>query len=348
MKCPNCNAECNSKYCTHCGSRMSETTPEKVTSTPLFPTCPNCGEEVNGKFCINCGTTVDSPYQKKPEKSSEYIERYTPDTTSNYDYDSQKTTDKKARLSKPITTIACIIIIVLITIIVSMGLVAFNILHNASKNSDDFYFDIISDYINENSNADDSISDELITLTNGDEFDEDTGFYNKETFCYYVPNDDNQSVMVLGFYSLDENFVYTDEEMTIEVPEKINGLPVTELLELPAYDFTDKGEQYIKIIIPGCVKTINSYAFAMCDDIDEIQLKDGVTDIGNNIFLSCPELKKVYIPKSLTNLENSGLGYMRTEDNELKFAGESLTIYGEKNSAAEKYAKKHNIKFVAE
>ena len=39
---------------------------------------------------------------------------------------------------------------------------------------------------------------------------------------------------------------------------------------------------------------------------------------------------------------------MRTEDNELKFAGESLTIYGEKNSAAEKYAKKHNIKFVAE
>ena len=86
----------------------------------------------------------------------------------------------------------------------------------------------------------------------------------------------------------------------------------------------------------------------MCDDIDEIQLKDGVTDIGNNIFLSCPELKKVYIPKSLTNLENSGLGYMRTEDNELKFAGEKLTIYGEKNSAAEKYAKKHNIKFVAE
>lgn len=50
VKCSNCGAEVNGKFCANCGTPAPE-------NKKRF--CSNCGAEVSGKFCANCGTKAE-------------------------------------------------------------------------------------------------------------------------------------------------------------------------------------------------------------------------------------------------------------------------------------------------
>ena len=107
-------------------------------------------------------------------------------------------------------------------------------------------------------------------------------------------------------------------------------------------DYTDKG--YIKVIIPGTVKVIDSYSVSFLDDINEVVIKDGVKTIEDSAFTGDTDLLKVHIPASVTDIDDEcGIG-LDDYDKPLK----DFTLYCTKGSSAEKYAKDHNLNYEIE
>ena len=49
VKCPECGAIINGKFCSECGTKAPTNEPKK---------CPKCGAEAKGKFCTECGTKL--------------------------------------------------------------------------------------------------------------------------------------------------------------------------------------------------------------------------------------------------------------------------------------------------
>ena len=89
-----------------------------------------------------------------------------------------------------------------------------------------------------------------------------------------------------------------------------------------------------KITLQTTLTSIGEYAFSNWTNAEYITLTNGFTRIENRAFYGCTTLKKVTIPNSKTSIGNEA------------FAGcKNLTIYGNKDSTAEKYANKHGIPF---
>ena len=89
------------------------------------------------------------------------------------------------------------------------------------------------------------------------------------------------------------------------------------------------------VSLPSTLKRIGDYAFSSCSSLAEIVIPDGVETLGDKIFFNSYSLKKIEIPASVTEL---GDGLFMS-------GSSSLVIYGEKGSAAEKYAEKYQITF---
>ena len=110
-----------------------------------------------------------------------------------------------------------------------------------------------------------------------------------------------------------------------------------------SYAFINKyiGDQK-NIIIPGIIgkyKTkINAEAFMETpktkDGLESVILCDGVEEIGYRAFYDCRKLKKIYIPSSVTKIENIAFYYAN-----------AVTIYAPEGSYALRYAKKEGLRY---
>ena len=89
------------------------------------------------------------------------------------------------------------------------------------------------------------------------------------------------------------------------------------------------------VSLPSSLRKIGDRAFSSCNSLEEIVIPDGVEEIGDKAFFNSYSLKKIEIPASVTKL-GDGI-FMSGNSN--------LVIYGEKDSAAEKYANKWGITF---
>ena len=89
------------------------------------------------------------------------------------------------------------------------------------------------------------------------------------------------------------------------------------------------------VSLPSSLRVIGERAFSSCNSLQEIVIPDGVEEIGDKAFFNSYSLKKIYIPASVTKI-GDGI-FMSGNSN--------LVIYGEKGSAAEKYAEKWQITF---
>ncbi len=70
----------------------------------------------------------------------------------------------------------------------------------------------------------------------------------------------------------------------------------------------NKPGSYIKltdITIPGCITTINDFAFYGFDQLRKVIIKDGVTNIGASAFTNCHKLTDVSIPDSLLSIDDN-------------------------------------------
>ncbi|MCR5816575.1 MAG: leucine-rich repeat protein, partial [Ruminococcus sp.] len=99
------------------------------------------------------------------------------------------------------------------------------------------------------------------------------------------------------------------------------------------------------IDVPASVKTIKYYCFYDCSGLSSVTLHEGLETIELETFIGCKKLKSITIPKSVTTIGKYAYGYYKDGQNYVKVTG--AKIYGYKGSAAQKYAKKYGIKFVA-
>jgi len=90
------------------------------------------------------------------------------------------------------------------------------------------------------------------------------------------------------------------------------------------------------ISIPEGVTDIKSYAFAYCRSFTSIILPKTIKRIGERAFSNCSNLKSIIIPDSVESIGN----------NAFLECSPDFTIFGNKGSYAEAYAKENNIKFV--
>lgn len=91
---------------------------------------------------------------------------------------------------------------------------------------------------------------------------------------------------------------------TIEIPESITTIGYNAF----------EGSGLISITIPGSVRTIGSYAFWLCENLEELVISEGVENINSHAFMHCRTLKNVVIPESVTTLSDGVFNNCPLED----------------------------------
>lgn len=113
----------------------------------------------------------------------------------------------------------------------------------------------------------------------------------------------------------------------VEIPEKINKLPVTTIGEKAFYNATNlekitipDGVEKIyysafyncstltEVNLPNTLNIIYSNAFQKCISLKEISLPDSLTYLGDYAFAECAEMEKIVFPKGLSDI-SSGVCY---------------------------------------
>ena len=132
------------------------------------------------------------------------------------------------------------------------------------------------------------------------------------------------SVTSIGNYA----FYYCDSLTSVTIPNSVTSIGGS------AFGYCSS---LTLVTIPDSVTSIGSRAFEYCDSLTSVTIPDSVTSIGNYAFCNCRSLTSVTIPDSVTSI-----GIYAFEN-----CNPALTIYGYKNSEAERYAKVEEIKFIA-
>ena len=175
----------------------------------------------------------------------------------------------------------------------------------------------------------------------------DDELYDEDSSCYYkVINDNEVSVTSINLYdAIDGN--YSVKDIEIRIPSTIDGKKVTDIYSAYIYNPTanDDDEVQIKVIIPGSVKTVQTYAFLDCECLTEIVFEDGVESIDEEAIVECDDLKKITVPESVKEIGDYALGFESSDGMSFDYEPvNDLVIVAKKGSTAEKFAKDNNIK----
>ena len=100
------------------------------------------------------------------------------------------------------------------------------------------------------------------------------------------------------------------------------------------------------IDIPDSVKTIGGKAFYDCTSLSSATISNSVTFIGEYAFYNCENLENVTIPASVTSIRDKALGYNRDVDFDTEMKVSGFTIYGYKDTEAERYASDNGFIFI--
>ena len=98
------------------------------------------------------------------------------------------------------------------------------------------------------------------------------------------------------------------------------------------------------VTIPGSVTSIGSSAFSVCTSLTSVTIPDSVTSIGSDAFRGCISLTSVTIPDSVTSIGEYAFGYYFDPEKPEKI--ENFIVYGNKGSAAERYANENGFEFL--
>ena len=89
------------------------------------------------------------------------------------------------------------------------------------------------------------------------------------------------------------------------------------------------------ITLPSAVKEIEEEAFAGIS-ASVVKIPDGLTTIGQKAFANLPNLREIYIPASVTQIEENVFQN-----------SPQVVVYGYPGSKAEEYARQNDIQFVS-
>lgn len=162
---------------------------------------------------------------------------------------------------------------------------------------------------------------------------------------------------------------YKGTESSVEIPETIGKLPVTEIRGICNCSFSSKfpharqsqmKSSIVSVSIPDSVRIIGEYSFDGLAELKTVCISSGVTHICKNAFAECVKLEEVLLPTGLESIDYRAFGGCTalkqvimpntvTYINDYVFEKcDRLTIHTPVGSCAEQYAKEHNIQFVKE
>lgn len=98
------------------------------------------------------------------------------------------------------------------------------------------------------------------------------------------------------------------------------------------------------IILPKSLTNLEGSAFGSCPNLTNVYLQDGLKTIDDYAFGSKNNIKSIFIPSSVETIAQYAIGYNWASPNPTKVDG--FTIYCEKGSAAEKYAKANGFTYI--
>lgn len=379
MKCTNCGNEFMGKFCPNCGTPAPVNDSAPVQNEQIQPTEPVVNTPEQTEVTEPVWETpvpentpeqngIPEPVQYNPTNeynSNVYQEPAQPQQTSfgqqftnssNGGYTGQQFTNQPQNNNAPsgkkgmstgkvVGLVLGIVGGVILILCIIVGVVACNIVNVVKDITEKDGREIVNSIISEveDYTLPDWIEDTTAPETSATE-SEDTytlGMLDEDSHCYYKETEGG--VTITGY---DSPFEYESNLYTVNVPSEINGKDVVEITSMGIYNYSGNDDLYIKVVIPGSVKVIREFALSFNEDIDEVVIEDGVETIEPDAFFGCDELKSVTVPKSVKTMDGCGIGLeYKDEDSYDETAIDHFTLFGEKGSTAESYAKKNNLKF---
>jgi hypothetical protein len=375
--CSNCGEELEGKFCTKCGtpaptSEEAQPTNPAPISEETQPTnpAPTEPEQTNAPVepvdYQNSYTSEQTPqqpdfnqsqpqnvYQENPnpqpvQYGTSYGQNFTNQPANGYA--GQQFTNQPAKKSMSGGKIAAIIISIILGLIIILGViigvVACSIVNSVSNAVSDYgYSNLSSDLSNAISDIDSYIEDYTYDSSDYYSSSSDTEeYYDEATKLYYEKSDKYDGWKITDYNNYED---YSTAKITVTVPSQIDGKDVVEIETLHVYDNDSTDNGYIKIIIPGTVKVIDSYSMSFCEDINEVVIEDGCTTIEEDAFTGCTDLKKVTVPASVTSMDGCNIGFDCDDNYDDVAMGKDFTLYCDKGSTAESYAKSNKLNYEA-
>lgn len=332
--------------------------------------CPVCGHESDGKFCENCGLplTQNNTQENATNSVDSFGQNPTPEQP-NYDYNTENQSygqqftntqnsyggqqftnvpnGQKNNSSKTAIIITSIVGGIIVLLIVIFAVVACNVLPKVIDYADkhiDKTIDDASSYISKDFDKE-TTAPAFDSDSATSDIDEDDYLTDTKSHVTYCKSDDYDGWKIMGVddYYFYNNLSHSDKEVTeitINIPEQIDGVDVVEISSFGVY----LPDVKVKVVIPKTVKVVDSFAFSFNDNIFELEISDGVKVLESDAFTSMPNLKSVTVPDSVKEMENCGLG-MDVDDNYDSVPLKGFKMYCKKGSAAEAYAKENNLSY---
>lgn len=376
MKCTNCGNEFMGKFCPNCGTpapvndsapvQTEQTQPtepvvytpeqtevtEPVWETPVPENTPE-HNVIPEPVQYNPTNDYNSNVHQEPAQPQQtsFGQQFT--NSSNGGYTGQQFTNqpqtnapsgkKGMSTGKVVGLVLGIVGGVILILCIIGGVVACNFI-NATKDIANNIFDEAGSIVSgvEDATMPEWLKDMIESEDNSipSEPDDSTGLLDDVSHCYYDYTEGG--VKITGY---DNQFENWQDTYTVKIPSKIDGQNVVEIENMSIYNYSGNDDMYIKVVIPGSVKVIDTFAFVHNDDINEVVIEDGVETIESSAFYNCEDLKSVTVPKSVTTMRDCGLGLEYEDDDNQDVAIDGFVLYGVKGSAAESYAKDNNLKF---
>ena len=371
MKCPNCGNEITGKFCTSCGTPAPAEEPvkEQKTQTNGFGSFAYDSQNISGTDSYNSQPTqpnnfgTDSYNSQPTPQPFDYSgasnqpsgmpvnNGYTGQQFTNVPNSNMPNQPKKGMSGGKMAILVVSIVLGIIIILgIIIGVVACQFVGAFKKGINDY----VSDYQSElsrfqseiNGYASDIYSQAGSDSSSGINYSDDE-LYDEDSSCYYkVINDNEVSVTSINLYdTVGGNYDVKDIE--IRIPSTIDGKKVTDIYSAYTYNPTsnDDDEVQIKVIIPGSVKTVQTYAFLDCECLTEIVFEDGVESIDEEAIVECEDLKKITVPESVKTIGDYALGFLSSDGMSFDYMPvRDLVIVAKKGSTAEQFAKDNNIK----
>ncbi|MGN0500575.1 MAG: leucine-rich repeat protein [Ruminococcus sp.] len=383
MKCPNCGNEITGKFCTSCGTPAPAEEPvkEQKTQSDGFGSFAYDSQNISGTDGNNTqpnnydsNTYNSQPAQPNNFSTDSYNSQPTPqpfDYNANNAYSNQPSgmpvnngytgqqftnvpnsnmpnQPKKGMSGGKIAILVVSIVLGIIIILgIIIGVVACQVVGAAKKGFDNY----ISSYQSELSSFQSEINgyaSDIYNSESSDAFSDDDGeIYDESSCCYYrIINGNEVSVTSVNLYDVVSGN-YDTKSIEVKIPSTIDGKKVTDIYSAYTYNPTtnDDDEVQIKVIIPGSVRTVQTYAFLDCECLTEIVFEDGVESIDEEAIVECEDLKKITVPESVKTIGDYALGFLSSDGMSFDYMPvKDLVIVAKKGSTAEQFAKDNNIK----
>lgn len=351
MKCPVCGHESDGKFCENCGSPLTQNnTQENATnSVDSFDQNPT-PEQPNYDYNTE-NQSYDQVNQNNNQQYNQgYNNGYGNPNQNGTSYGQQFTNvpnggnNKGKKTAVIITSVVAGIILLLIVII---SVVACSIIPRFVKTVDkhiDKAIDDASSYISKDFDKE-TTAPAFDSDSATSDIDENDYLTDTKSHVTYCESDDYEGWKIMG---VDDDYFYNNlsnsdkevTEITINIPEQIDGVDVVEISSFGVYLSYVK----VKVVIPKTVKVVDSFAFSFNDNIYELEIADGVKVLESDAFTSMTNLKSVTVPDSVKEMDNCGLG-MDVDDNYDSVPLKGFKMYCKKGSAAEAYAKENNLSY---